>query len=410
VSSQTLDKAIIITLKNNPELHHSFDLYQSSLQEINAAKGAYLPNIDLDAGIGYESINPAKTNSKEETDMDRREAFISLNQLIWDGSSTINNINRTSYEAESDRFQLLGDESDKSLEVTKAYLDVISLSKILVLSEENLKVHKNIFKDTERKTEAGFGSIADVSQVKARIAKAESNLLVAKNNMYNANTTFIRLVGEEPENLITPKISVKKIPQLMSEALAVAYKRNPTIKVARYDVLSANYQYKQSISPNYPTISFEVNHSIRQDAGGYEGKSDETTAMIRFRYNLYHGGTDGANIESYAYKVNQAKSLRESVLRQIKEGLTLSWNSYDLTRKELVFLKKHVNSVAETIISYNKQYLIGQRTLLDLLNSQNELFESKKDYINVKFKYKYSKYRILNAMGVLLETINMPSQ
>nr|WP_243694218.1 TolC family outer membrane protein [Vibrio viridaestus] len=407
VLSQTLEQAIALTLSSNPELKSSFNQYQSRLHDIDSAKGSYLPSVDLDAGIGYEGLDPASSNSKEATDMTRKEATVSLSQLIWDGSSTINNIHRTQSEAEADRYQLLADASDKALSVAKVYLDAYEAKEVLDLSQDNLAIHKKIYSDIKRKAELGLGSTADVSQVEARIAKAEANLLAAQNNYFDTLTQFEQLVGEPPQDLIYPEIDMSQMPQDLDQATNIAFTTHPTIKVSQMDVTAAKFQYKQAKAPNMPTFSIDASHSIRNDAGGYEGESSETTAMLRMKYNLYSGGSDQANIKSFAYKLNQAKDLREKAFRDVKEGLTLSWHSLEFTKKQMEFLSKHVDTVSETVVAYQKQYQIGQRTLLDLLNSQNELFEARKDYLDAKYTQQYAKYRVYNAIGDLLKTLRV---
>lgn len=412
VWSQTLEQAVSATLESNPELKQVFNEFRSKVADSKASSGRYLPSIDLDAGIGYEGIDPAESNSKEDTSMTRKEATLSLTQLIWDGSGTLNDMDRTAAEAESQRFQILSSASDMALDVAQSYLDTAQAFEVLQLSEDNLAIHKSIFRDIKRRAQSGMGSTADVSQVEARVAKAEANLLAAQNQLLDAQTQFKRLVGDIPQDLIFPQADQNFIPESLDSALAQAYKQHPTIKVAQVDVEAARFQYEQSKAANYPTLSLEASHSLREDAGGYEGRSTETLAMLRLRYNLFNGGRDKANIDSAAYKMNQAKDLRESAYRQVEEGTNLSWSSLDLSSKQKVFLSNHVDSVSDTVIAYQKQYRIGQRTLLDLLNSQNELFEARKDYLDTKYSEQYAKFRVLNATGTLLDAlrIDIPEQ
>lgn len=369
-----------------------------------AASGAYLPKVDLDAGIGFEHVNPAPVNS-ETTDLTRKEATITFTQLIWDGSATLNNIDRTAAEAESMRLQLLASAQDKALEVAQIYLEAVKSEEILALSESNLAVHKKIYKDIKRRAESGIGSVADVSQVEARIAKAHGNLLAAQNNIFDAHTQFTRLVGQTPQGLIFPRADETSIPLTFAEALDNAYGDHPVIRIAVADVEAARFQYDQSKGVNYPTFSFEASGTWREDAGGVRGQADEATAMLRMRYNLYNGGSDSANSERAAYQLNKSKDLRDRTFRTIKESLQLSWSALDLTLQQKEFLADHVDSAAETVIAYEKQYRIGKRTLLDLLNTENELFEARKAYIDAHYAEQLAKYRVMNASGNLLDSL-----
>ncbi|BDU37088.1 agglutination protein [Vibrio nigripulchritudo] len=404
VYAQTLEQAVAITLATNPELKSAFNDYMSYRKDNEAASGAYLPKVDLDAGIGFEHVNPAPVNS-ETTDLTRKEATLTFTQLIWDGSATLNNIDRTAAEAESMRLQLLASAQDKALEVAQIYLEAVKSEEILALSESNLAVHKKIYKDIKRRAESGIGSVADVSQVEARIAKAHGNLLAAQNNIFDAHTQFTRLVGQTPQGLIFPRADETSIPLTFAEALDNAYGDHPVIRIAVADVEAARFQYDQSKGVNYPTFSFEASGTWREDAGGVRGQADEATAMLRMRYNLYNGGSDSANSERAAYQLNKSKDLRDRTFRTIKESLQLSWSALDLTLQQKEFLADHVDSAAETVIAYEKQYRIGKRTLLDLLNTENELFEARKAYIDAHYAEQLAKYRVMNASGNLLDSL-----
>ncbi|MDW1810844.1 TolC family protein, partial [Vibrio sp. Vb2362] len=103
----------------------------------------------------------------------------------------------------------------------------------------------------------------------------------------------------------------------------------------------------------------------------------------------------------------KAKDLRERAYRQVEEGLRLSWSALDLTLQQKEFLADHVDSASETVIAYEKQYRIGKRTLLDLLNTENELFEARKNYLDARYSEQYAKYRVMNATGQLLNALRV---
>ena len=196
--SQTLEQAVAYTITNNPDIKASYNEYMSKLYDAKASSGAYLPSIDLDAGIGYEQVDLA---SGTEDELTRKEATLSLTQLIWDGSATLNDMDRTAADAESVRLQLLADSQDIALEVTDIYLNATKAYEVLALSESNLAVHKEIYNDIKKRVDSGIGSTADLSQVEARLAKAHSNLLAAQNNLYDVHTQFKRIVGQSPQAL-----------------------------------------------------------------------------------------------------------------------------------------------------------------------------------------------------------------
>ncbi|RYU68290.1 agglutination protein [Aliivibrio finisterrensis] len=400
--AQTLEQAISQTLTTNPEVKKAYNSYLSFVADSESVSGNYLPSIDLDAGIGYEQINPADGN---DTDLTRKDATLSLTQLIWDGSNTINDMDRTEAESESARLQLMSLAENKALDVSQVYLDAVKATEILALSESNLAIHKKIYKDIKKRATSGIGSTADVSQVEARIARAHGNLLAAQNNLFDTHTVFTQIVGSPPQALIYPRADANTLPLSQQEGIERAFEYHPVILTAQSDIKAAKYQYAQSKSTNYPTFSFEAAQTWRDDAGGIEGNSDEFSAMIRMRYNLYNGGSDSAQSDKSAYQLNMAKDLRDSAYRNVEEGFRLSWSALDLTLQQKEFLADHVDAASDTVIAYEKQYRIGKRTLLDLLNTENELFEARKSYLDAHYAEQFAKYRVLHATGTLLPSL-----
>lgn len=403
--SQTLEQAVAFTITTNPEIKASYNEFKSKFYDAEASGGAYMPKLDLDAGIGFEAVDPATTAPK--TELTRKEATLTLTQLLWDGSATLNDMDRTAADAESVRFQLMSDAQDIALQVTKIYLDATKAYEVLALSESNLAVHKEIYSDIKKRVDSGIGSTADLSQVEARLAKAHGNLLAAQNNLFDVHTQFKRIVGQSPQGLTFPRADQTAIPFTVDEALDTAFNAHPVIKVAQADVDSARFQYDQTKGVNYPTLSIEANQTWRDDAGGIRGSSDEFSAMLRMRYNLYNGGSDSDRTESAAYQLNKAKDFRDRTYRSVEEGLRLSWSALDLTVQQKDFLADHVDSASDTVIAYEKQYKLGKRTLLDLLNTENELFEARKGYLDAKYDEQYAKYRVMNATGNLLTALRV---
>jgi adhesin transport system outer membrane protein len=91
----------------------------------------------------------------------------------------------------------------------------------------------------------------------------------------------------------------------------------------------------------------------------------------------------------------------------VEEGLKLSWTGLEFTIQQREFLSDHVDSASDTVVAYQKQYKIGKRTLLDVLNTENELFEARKGYLDAKYAEQFARYRVMNATGDLLAALRV---
>ncbi|EAS44334.1 agglutination protein [Photobacterium profundum] len=404
VMAQSLEQAIAQTLSSNPEIRSAYNEFMSRNELIDASTGDYLPSVDLEAGIGYEDYDN-KLGTKGE--FDPRNAKISIRQLLWDGSITYNDIQRNKAETEAQRYQLLSDAQDMALTATESYLDVLRAQEILALSEANFAVHQRMYSDIKKRADSGIGSTADLAQVAGRLARSNTNLLSAKSNLNDKNTAFIRTIGAYPEALEKPEVDINYVAISLDDAMEKARKNNPVIYVASNDIEAAQQQYEQAKGTFYPSFSIEASQEWGEELDGSRGDTDEFKAMLKMRYNLYNGGSDAAKSRRAAYQINKSKDVRDRAHRMLDEGTRLAWSAMELASDQTKFLQEHVDASARTVIAYEKQFRIGKRTLLDVLNTENELFESRKAYLNAHYSGILAKYRVLNATGLLLDEMRV---
>ncbi|MEH6533193.1 MAG: TolC family outer membrane protein [Photobacterium frigidiphilum] len=404
VMAQSLEQATAQTLSSNPEIRSAYNEFMSRNELIDASTGDYLPSVDLEAGIGYEDYDN-KLGTKGE--FDPRNAKISIRQLLWDGSITYNDIQRNKAETEAQRYQLLSDAQDMALKATESYLDVLRAQEILALSEANFAVHQRMYSDIKKRADSGIGSTADLAQVAGRLARSNTNLLSAKSNLNDKNTAFIRTIGAYPEALEKPEVDINYVAISLEDAMEKARKNNPVIYVASNDIEAAQQQYEQAKGTFYPSFSIEASQEWGEELDGSRGDTDEFKAMLKMRYNLYNGGSDAAKSRRAAYQINKSKDVRDRAHRMLDEGTRLAWSAMELASDQTKFLQEHVDASARTVIAYEKQFRIGKRTLLDVLNTENELFESRKAYLNAHYSGILAKYRVLNATGLLLDEMRV---
>ena len=405
-----LDDIVARAVLTSPEVKQSMDSRNAIFEEVRQAKGGFYPKIDVAAGVGYEwTKNTATLNSGDgDVELRRREASISLRQMLFDGFLTDNEVNRQESRLEAGNHRLRAAAEDKALETTRAYLEVIKRQELLNQTNETLYNHVRVYDQIKRRSESGLGTLASIQQAQGRLALAEVNVLSAENNLRDAQVTFQRIVGEKPpETLEMPVFELSVLPASESDSIKRAVANHPTLKLAQADVQAAQSQYESARSVMSPTLNFEVDRNWNHNIDGVEGDNEDLTAMFRLRYNLYNGGSDAARIRKTRHQINEAKDIQDNTLRQTIESVELSWNAYDILGRQLVFFQQHVDSSTQTRDSYLKQFNIGQRSLLDLLDTENEVFASKNAMIAAKYDYLLAQYRLLNGMGEMLDLLKI---
>ena len=402
VNKYTLDETVLATLTSHPNMQAARNEYLSREQEIRQAKAGYYPTLDAAIGVGYEEVRSPATRDRD-VDLTRQEASLSARQSLFEGFGTRSEVRRQQARTDSAGHNKVATAEDLSLRTSEVYLNLLRQAELLDLARNSLYEHQNIHDQMVLRQRSGVGSQADLDQISARLALAQSNVVVAQNNLIDAKTNFNRVTGffRSEENLIKPQVK-GQLPATIDAAIEFANTLHPTLLSAGSDVQAANAQYEAAESPFWPRLSVEVDKRWDEDINGVEGEDEELIAALRLRYNLFNGGADKARRKQSAFLLEESKDVRNDTKRQVEESLRLSWSSFEGLREQMKYLKVHVRAAEDTRASYLKQFNIGKRTLLDLLNTENEVVGAKRSLVTAQYDLLFSQYRILNGMGTLL--------
>jgi adhesin transport system outer membrane protein len=415
-NAQSLEQAVAYSLDTDPDIRVAYTQFKVSEKLVEQAEAGYFPTIDLTGGIGLENTDSPSTRSSgtDNENLVRRELGVSFKQNLFNGFQTSSEVSRSSYSSTAEQWRLYSKAEDLALEVSKVYVALIEAKKLVKLSEKNLASHQKIYEQIKSRTDSGFGSSAELSQINGRLGNAHSNLIASRNNYLDREVMFYRVIAQRPDNLVVPYPDSSLLPENKNEGLITALENNTVIKAAANDINAANYQYKSAKSTYYPKVSLVINANfddnldgIDSDSLGANGESNEVLAMVRFSYNIFSGGNDKAYAKETAYKVNQAKDLNRSAYRQVEEGFMLSWNAFEQLNLQKKYIKIHVESARNTQLDYLQQFRIGQRSLLDLLDTENELYQSRIDFLGAEMSEIIARYRILHSMGLLLDSLKV---
>ena len=409
VQADTLQEAIHTTLKTNPDVLASISERQAVSKEIDQAQAGYFPTIDLGLGTGWESTdNPASRNRGDgEIHLNRDEASLNLRQMLYDGSLTKNEVERQKARTDSRAHSVYSVAENTALEATEAYLNVLRRQKLVELAQTNLESHLRTHDQITLRSERGVGRRADMDQSLGRLALAETNLMAEQSNLRDAETNYLRVVGEAPSSLSQPPSPDPFLPMTVEEAVNIAIQNHPTLRSAQADVASANAQHDVTKAAFLPRVDFELGTRNDHDIDGVRGTDKDVTAMFRLRYNLLNGGKDKARREETAFLINQAAEIRNNTHRQVEQSVRLSWNALETVRRQMSYFEEYAAAAEKTRDAYQQQFNFGQRTLLDLLDSENELFRARIALTNAQYDEIFTMYRVLNSIGLLLESLEI---
>ena len=397
----TLEDTVKQVLDTNPIIQEEIKYFRSVKQDVDVAKAGYYPTLDLVAGYGREMTNNNSTLFSDVY-LSKREATAILNQNLFEGFATQNNLNRQLSRVDSAAFSVLEDANQVSLSMIEAYTNLFKNKNLLDLAEKNLEAQKNINLKIQDRITSGVGANSELEQSSSRLALAESNVLSAMSKYEDTLSTFIKIYGTniDPEKLAEPR-GVEGLPDSKVLAFSNAKEKNPSLKVQRANIEVARNNYKLTDRSFAPKIDLEIRRDWNRNVSGVEGDDDSASIMLKFRINLYNGGADKAEKQKTVSELHQEMQVYENLNRRVNESISLAWTAYSILEKQIKYITIHKDLSEKTLKSYKEEFDLGRRTLLDILDTEEELYSANREFVTAKYDHIFAQYRILESIGTL---------
>ncbi len=412
-SADTLKNVVQRTLQTNPDIAVMARTRLVADHVLRQARAGYLPSIDLNLGYGWENSDniTTETNKSGDLNLSRREASLSLKQMLFDGFDTKYSTARQQERVNASAYRVQDSSNTVALRTVEVFLDVFRRKTLTELAKDNLVVHQKTLGQIRQLLKSGAGRKADVNQAESREALAVANLLQHQGQIRDTEANYQRVTGELPENLEPAEhhTFIQAVPADVQQAIEHAVHDNPVLKAAHSDLSAAQAAYAQTRSSFMPQVDVELSASRNKNLDGVEFKNNDVSAMLRLRYNLFRGGADQAKRMETAERINAAKATLQRTQRTIEEELRLTWNALHTIRERISYLETHVASSKAVVIAYEQQFKLGQRSLLDVLDSKSELYNAKSALTNAHYGEILSVYRLLASTGQLLPTFGIQS-
>jgi outer membrane protein, adhesin transport system len=406
-SNSPMATAVQQAIETNPEVTAKFNAFKASVDEIDIANGGLKPRLDLSGEIG-RTTDRLTNRSPENQSLNRTGLALTITQLLWDGNATTQEVARLGHTRMARYFDFIDASEQAALEASRAFQDVLRYRRLVQLAEENYVQHRYAYDQIDSRVKAGVGRGVDLEQAGARLALAESNLVTERANLHDVTERYRRIVGSLPPANLPPTLSMgKQLPSSGSAAMAAAATGNPVVAAAIENMRATRSQADSRKGAYQPRVEARLRAGAGNNFDGIQDQKHDVNAQIAFTWNLYNGGSDDARQRQSANLINQAADLRDKACRDTRQTVAIAYNDVRKLNEQLGYLDLNVVAIGKARDAYRQQFDIGQRSLLDLLNAENELYTAKRAYAQASYDHEIAQVRTFAGMGNLLATLGL---
>lgn len=395
-------------LMTHPEVQARFQDFSSSVEGQNVARGGWRPQVTAQGWVGREWRSHIKDAPNQ--DWNRPGWNLQLRQLIFDGFTTSSNINQLGFEKLAKFYDLRAATESMANDAVAAYLDVQRYREMEKLARENFGTHQTTLGQLRERQQSGVGRGVDMEQASGRLSLAQSNLMTETNNLNDVMQRYRRVVGEYPAAVMDPVPEVTdKLPLGgANKDFGDSLRASPLLLSKQALLQAAEAGQKAAKGAHMPKLELLASTGRDRDqnsAAYWDVQSSRIQLMLT--YNLYRGGADEARLRQTIAQGYAAQDVRDYTCRNLQQELSINWNNMARLRQQMPFLREHVISTSKVRVAYQQQFKIGQRSLLDLLNTENELFDAKRALVNGQYDLKKAEYQWLTLSSQILPTLGL---
>jgi outer membrane protein, adhesin transport system len=399
----TLKEMVEKTVTANPEVQSRYHRFLESGFEQEVAHGNFLPKADI---VSTYRKQEQLIQSTDGTNIPRFNNELVLRQMIFDGFATSSEVKRLGHANRVRYYELQSAMQNTTLEFIRAYIDTLRYRELSQYAKDNYVVHKQLFDRIKERVDAGVARKVDLEQAAGRLALAEANLLTETTNLHDVTARIQRLYGElPPDTLEAPTFYNAGVESSSAEALKVAYNQNPDLLSTIEDIQASKDEIKTRESRYYPKLDLQARKNLGVSNDGRFSSSAADLLELTMNFNLFNGFSDQNAIKQTAEKLNNSKDLRDKACVDTRQLLVIAYNDIQQLTEQQKYRTEHKNSIENAREAYRKQFDIGQRTLLDLLDTENEYFQAKRALTNTKFDIQTAYARTYASQGELLSKI-----
>jgi outer membrane protein len=397
---QTLQEAVASAFSTNPQLE--IERYRTDIarENLDLARSAGLPQVNLSASGGYEYVDTNTVPNFGTGDRPIASTQLQAIQPVYTGGRISAGIRRARAGIDSADRTFDAARQDLILDVVTAYVDVRRDRETVAIRKNNVEVTGEQVRAAEDRFEVGVVTRTDVAQAQARLEGARAALAGAEAALQGSEAFYEFLTGQKPGALAEPP-PFPPLPLDVEAAFADANANNPSILAAREDLKAAGAGVDIARADGRPQISVVGTAGLQETWGDTSRRDTNVSAVAQGRIPLFTGGAVKAQVNSAKLQREQARRRIDAFETQVRAQVAQSWYSYSAANRAIEASRRQVEAAEIAYEGAKEELAVGVRTTLDVLDQEQQLFEARLALVGAERDAYVAAHQLLRATGGL---------
>ncbi len=404
-AANPLSDELVGLLQSHPDILGAEKSVGSTREEIGKLRAEYLPTVVMTAETGHQILdNPSlRASNSDPYKHARQSATLTVTQNLFNGFSTTSGVRIAQLNAEVAKLSLEGTRQSILLEGIRTYIGVQRQKRLIELSfsnEDNIQFQLNL---EDERVQRGAGIAVDVLQAKSRLQLAKERRVSFEGALEDAISRYVRVFDHAPnlDTMADPPAPIELIPPELERAVDMALTFNPAISNSATTVAVARETKRRTTSEYFPTVDLVGKWSLDKNVDATHGVKRDYQFLLQASWDLFTGLSTQAAETQAAFDYGASKDRESLSARTVIEQTRISWQALLTARKRVELLENAVSIASEVFDARQKLREAGKETVINVLDSENEIFSARINFVQASYDEQLAIYQLLLAMGQL---------
>jgi outer membrane protein len=402
--AETVPEALVKAYQSNPQLNAERARQRSTDENVPQAMAGYRPQIVATLGVGLQAVRDLlPDNTIQGATLKPWTIGVTVTQTLFNGFKTANSVRVAELQVQSGREALRNVGQGVLLDAVTAYTNVLANQSLVDAQRTNVTSLKETLGVAQKRLNAGDVTPTDTAQAEARLARGMADLNTAEVNLAISQATYAQIIGNAPSRLSPAEPVDRLLPRSREDAIALAFKGHPAVIAASFDVDVASTTIHVAESSLYPTVTLQGSASRANQSDPTLGtfRTDQASIIGQVTAPIYDGGLAAAQTRQAKELSTQSRLVLEMVRNQARTAAVAAWVSNEGAKTAVSAAESEVRAAGVALQGVQREAQGGQRTTVDVLNSQQDLVSAKARLIGSQRDRVIASYALLSATGRL---------
>lgn len=401
----TVDEALALAYKNSQSLKAAQESFMQSIEAMPQAISGFMPQISASTSVtNTKNTNLSRLAPKGSSEQKNTSRAINLTQPLFSGGSSVAALKAAQSAFRAARATLYDSEQQFLVQSIGAYLIYYQAREIYDITTASLELYRKNLEAAEAKFKVGEGTTTDIALAKSAFAGTEAKKAKAFADLQGAKAGFIKVFNIEPVDISLPAVT-NGLPDTMDVLIEKATQLNLQLESLKHNVAAAKAQATSAKGSLLPNANFSAslgrNYYDPESRNGPTATNNRsfTTAVTLNIPILAKGGAEYSAIRTANSKARGAAHSLDDALAQIKVSAISAWEGYNASKQQVSFVDTAVAADNMALDGVRHEYAVGTKTMIDVLQAQNQLLQDQIQAVQVKVNYVNSGYQIKSLIG-----------